>query len=510
MPDYDYVIVGGGTAGCVLAARLSQDPAARVLLLEAGNAGAGDAGDDPAGWPRLIGSAADWGGPTVPQAEAGPVIYPRGKVLGGSGAINAMAHIRGHRGVYDAWAASGADGWGYSGLLPYFKRSEDTAAGRDPELRGTRGPVRVAPVPEAGRHPAARAFATALGALGYPATEDLSGRRQEGVAWPDLAVAGGHRVSPAAAYLRPARGRPNLTVQTGCLVTRLIVAGGRCAGVSFVRDGAAGTAEQAHAAQEVILCAGAVGSPQLLMLSGLGPAGHLSALGIDVLADRPGVGSNLQDHPVVTASYACAAPARTSAYNHGETYAALSSPQAGGWPDLQLFPILLPVAPPGRERPDIRFALAASVVAPASRGTVRLASARPDAAPLVDPGFLTAAADLDRMEAALSIIRRAAASAAMSELGLREIWPGPDASGGDGLRAWARSAVGSYYHPAGTCRIGPAADPEAVADSRLRVHGIAGLRVADASVMPVIPNAPLHATVLAIAEKAADLISASA
>jgi len=395
---------------------------------------------------------------------------------------------------------------GYAGLLPYFKRSEDTGKERHLELRGTRGPIRVAPVPEASRHPVAQAFATALCALGYPVTEDLSGSRQEGVAWPDLAIADGHRVSPASAYLRPARHRPNLTVRTGSLATRLIIEGSRCTGVAYVRDGAV---EQAHAAQEVVLCAGAVGSPQLLMLSGIGPAGHLSALGIAVTADLPGVGSNLQDHPVATATYASAAPMRASGYNHGETYAALSSPQAGDWPDLQLFPILLPVAPPGRETPDMRFALAASVVAPASRGTVRLASASPDTAPLSNPGFLAASADLDRMAAGLGIIRLAAASAAMTELGIWEAWPGPGAGDSDGVRTWARSAVGSYYYPAGTCRIGPPADPEAVVNHQLRIHGITGLRVADASVMPVIPNAPLHATVLAIAEKAADLINRS-
>ena len=505
MTQYDYVIVGGGTAGCVLAARLSQDPAARVLLLEAGGAEPGGAGSDPAGWPQLLSSDADWGGLTVPQAAAGPVAYPRGRVLGGSGAINAMAHIRGHQGVYDAWADGGADGWSYSDLLPYFKRSEDTGKDRDPELRGTGGPVRVAPVPEAGRHPVARAFAMALCALGYPVTEDLSGRRQEGVAWPDLAIADGHRVSPASAYLRPALNRPNLTVRTGCLVTRLLMEASRCVGASYVCDDAV---EHVHAAEEVVLCAGAVGSPQLLMLSGIGPAGHLGALALGVVTDLPGVGSNLQDHPVVTATYAAAAPMHASGYNHGETYAAISSPLAGDWPDLQLFPILLPVAPPGREIPDARFALAASVVAPTSSGTVRLASAGLESAPLVDPGFLTASVDLDRLEDGLGIIRRAAASAAMSELGSWEAWPGLDTPDGDRLRTWARSAVGSYYHPAGTCRIGQATDPGSVVDPQLRVHGITGLRVADASVMPVIPNAPLHATVLAIAEKAADLINA--
>ena len=214
MTDYDYLIVGGGTAGCVLAARLSEDPAARVLLLEAGSAEPIPAMLVPAAWPGLVGSPADWAGTTTAQAGAGPLPYPRGRGLGGSGAINAMAHVRGHRAVYDAWAASGAAGWGYADLLPYFKRSED-AEGRDPALRGTGGPVRVAPVPEASRHPAAIALTEALCALGWPVTDDLSGARQEGVAWPDLAISGGRRVSPAGAYLLPALNRPNLTVLAG-------------------------------------------------------------------------------------------------------------------------------------------------------------------------------------------------------------------------------------------------------------------------------------------------------
>jgi choline dehydrogenase len=285
------------------------------------------------------------------------------------------------------------------------------------------------------------------------------------------------------------------------MVTGLQVRHGRCTGVSYIRDAAL---SQAQACGEVIVCAGAVGSPQLLLLSGIGPAGQLRALGIDPVADLPGVGENLQDHPIATACYATPAQLPRSRYNHGETYAALRSRLAGPYPDLHLFPILLPTAPAGRQPPAAGYALVASAVAPGSRGTLRLASPDPQAPPLIDPGFLRDERDLDRLEAGLAMIRQATASTAFSHVHA-EVWPGADVRSRAALRAWIRCTVGSYYHTAGTCRMGP--DPGAVTDLELRVRGVAGLRVADASVMPVIPNAPLNATVLAIAEKAADLIS---
>jgi choline dehydrogenase len=510
---YDYIVVGAGTAGCVLAARLTEEPGARVLLLEAGSAERTRAMTVPNAWPENLGSAADWGYVTTGQAGAGPLPYPRGRALGGSGAINAMAHVRGHPAVYDRWAADGAPGWGFADLLPWFRRTE-RAEGRDPALidralRGTDGPIRVAPA--AGRHPVARAFAEALTRNGCPVTDDLSGRAPEGVAWVDLAIADGERVSPADGYLRPALGRPNLDVATASVVTRLNMRHGRCTGVSYVRDGVAadasvdapaGTSAGTSAGGEVILAAGAIGSPYLLLRSGIGPAGALRALGIDPVADLPGVGENLQDHPIAKVCCATTAALPASRYNYGETYAALRSDLAGEVPDLHLFPILLPLPPgAGFPPPAAGFLLVAAAMTPDSRGTVRLAS--PQAPPLIDPGFLTDERDLDRLAAGLRMVRRVAAQASFG--GAVELYPGPEVRTDAALRDYIRRTVDSYYHPVGTCRMG--AGDDAVVDPGLRVRGVAGLRVADASIMPLIPNAHPHATVLAIAERAAALIT---
>jgi choline dehydrogenase len=487
MEGFDYVVVGGGTAGCVIAARLTENPDVRVLLLEAGDA-VGLA--TPDAWPRLLGSSADWRESTTPQADAGPLPYPRGRALGGSGAINAMAHIRGHRAVYDSWPV----GWRYDDLLPYFRRSEN-ARGRGPSMRGISGPVRVGPVPVAERHPLAQAFADGLASVGCPVSDDLSGRRQEGVCWPDLAIANGQRVSPVTAYLAPASGRTNLYVRPGCLATRLLISGSRCTGVSYLRDGAA---VEVAAAGEVIVCAGAIGSPKLLMQSGIGHPRQLRALGIPPVANIPAVGQNLRDHPAVMVCYETESAPVRSHYNHGEVYAAVRSPAAGRWPDLHLFPILLPIAPVRHKAPANGYAITASVVAPDSRGTVRLASADPLAPPLIDPGFLRGGRDLERLVAGIGLIRRAAARAAA--LSGAELHPGQ----GVDLRGYVRRAIGSYFHPAGTCRLGDG--EHAVVDRVLRVQGLDALRIVDASVIPLIPNAPLNATVLAIAEKAATLI----
>ncbi len=503
MSEFDYIVVGAGTAGCVLAARLSEDPGLRVLLIEAGSAERTRAMSVPNGWPGNLGSAADWGELTVDQAEAGPALYPRGKALGGSSAINAMAHVRGHRAVYDRWADAGAAGWGFADLLPYFKRSEQ-AEGRDPALRGTAGPIRVAPAQESDRHPVASAFVEALVADGYPVTDDLNGARQEGVAWIDLAIADGERVSSADGYLRPVLGRGNLKVATDCLVTGLLTDKGGCTGVSYLSQGAPA---RARAAGEVVVCAGAIGTPALLLRSGIGPADELRALGIDPVADLGEVGAGLRDHPVIMVSYASRDQLPVSRYNNGEACAALRSELAGDYPDLHLFTILLPLAPAGLEPPAAGYTLVAAVVAPESSGSLRLASAGPAAAPLIDPGFLTEGRDLDRLEAGVRIVRQAGAAPAFDGLRKAEVWPGPNVASSADLRGYIRHGVGSYYHPVGTCRMG--ADAAAVVDPQLRVQGVTGLRIADASVMPTITNAHPNATVLAIAERAADLIRSS-
>jgi choline dehydrogenase len=505
---FDYIVVGGGSAGCVVAARLAKDPSARVLLLEAGSSQRSRATTVPNAWPENLGSASEWRDATVPQAEAGPIVYPRGRTLGGSGAINGMAHTRGNRAVYDSWAAEGAKGWAFADLLPYFRRTE-SAPGHDPELRGQDGPIRVGAVPESSRHPVAAAFAAALTDSGWPATDDLSGPNPEGVCWVDLAIANGERVSPADGYVRPMLGNPNLVVRADCLVTTLRFTRGKCTGVSYVRNGAPALVS---CSREVILCAGAIGTPQLLLLSGIGPAKRLRNLGIRPVADAGDVGENLQDHPIALTSYATESPLPVSQYNHGEMYAALRSGLGGAVPDLHLFPILLPLTAAGNEPPPNGYALVASLVAPESRGSVRLASAHPQAPPLIDPGFLRAGRDLDRLAAGVTFVHQATQASAgqgfwseSSPGRHRRLYPGPDVRTDAGVRDYIRHAVGSYYHPVGTCRLG--ADDQAVVDLELRVQGIAGLRVADASVMPAIPNAHPHATVLAIAERAADLIS---
>jgi choline dehydrogenase len=497
---FDYVVVGAGSAGCVMAARLSENPRNRVLLLEAGPADGPANMAVPSAWPSLIGSEVDWGYATVPQLAAGGVArqYPQGKVLGGSSSINAMAFLRGHRTNYDEWAASGAAGWGYEDLLPFFKKSE-TAEGRDAAYRGTRGPMRVAPARRG--NPLSYAFLDAAVGVGYERSDDLNGQHQEGICWWDLNIVDGTRQSAADGYLRPVLDRANLTMLTMAMVHRLIVADGRCAGVEY---SVGGEVRQVYPQRETILGAGSIGSAQLLLLSGIGPAEHLSAVGVDVVVDLPGVGANLHDHGLAGVVYSAGRPVPAAQNNHGEIVAAVRTDCDLDAPDAQLFLIDVPYHPPSMPGPANGYTIAFTALHPRSRGSVRLTSADPAAAPLIDPNYFGDDRDMVAMLTALGIARKIGSSPGFDDWRDEEALPGPEAHDETGLRDYLRKDTDPYHHPVGTCRIGT--DQAAVVDPQLRVHGIDGLRVADASVMPAIPGANPNATVLAIAERAATLI----
>jgi choline dehydrogenase len=498
MTPYDYVVVGGGTAGSVVAARLTENPDVRVLLLEAGPADGPETMSVPGAWPTLIGSAVDWGYSTVPQRGLGGAVipYPRGRVLGGSSAINAMFHLRGHRSAIDAWEAAGAAGWGYDDLLPYFRRSEHTD-GLDAHYRGVLGPMR--PQRVASVNPPGRAALEAFQELGYPVSADLNGANAEGAAWNEVTIADGARQSAADAYLRPALDRPNLTVMTGAQVHKLVISGGRCTEVQYTHGG---ELQRAETDSEVVLCAGAIGSPQLLMLSGIGPADALRSHGLEPVVELAGVGANLSDHPFGLVVYSAARPLPQSGSGTADVVAAVRTDPALSAPNFHVAFAGFPLAPPAM-RGQSGFTIAFALLTPRSRGSVTLVSADPTVAPAIDPGFLSDERDVADMLAGLRVARAVGGSRAMASWRKDEVFPGAAVHDGEQLRR-SRS-IGTYFHPVGTCKIGT--DAAAVVDRRLRVHGVDGLRVADASVMPSLPAGNTNATVLAIAERAAAIIA---
>ncbi|MEA2241555.1 MAG: choline dehydrogenase [Solirubrobacteraceae bacterium] len=497
--DFDYVIVGAGSAGCVLAARLSEDPDARVLLLEAGGEASGvSAIADPRLWPTNAKTDVDWGYDTEVQPGTGRSHpFARGRVVGGSSAINGMIFLRGDPTVYDAWASAGNPGWDFESVLPYFKRSE-TVQGRDRRFRGSEGPLRPAPV--ARPHPIARSFIDACVEVGHPRADDVNGASRDGVALHDLNIVDGVRQSAADAYLTAAvRARPNLVIESGTRVLRLLLKSDRCAGVGVVADG---VQRDIHAAEEVILSAGVIDTPRLLMLSGIGPADELTEVGIAVAVDLPAVGRNLQDHTVTGLIYEARRTIPPATANHGEASLLWRSSAAEPACDLHLVMCDVPIT--SMPTPANCCTLLVANVRPASRGLTRLRSADPTQPPLIAPNFLGEESDLEKVLLGLATAREIAAAPAFGDWGLREVLPGADARAREALTVFVRAATETYNHASGTCRMGPGAD--SVVDSTLKVHGVEALRIADASIVPTIPNANTHATVVMIGEKAAGLI----
>jgi choline dehydrogenase len=444
-----------------------------------------------------MGSSADWADQTVAQqATGGRVAWPRGRGLGGSSSINAMNFVRGHRGGYDAWAEAGAKGWGFDELLPAFKRSEHTE-GRDPALRGIDGPLRPGPAVQG--HPIAAAGLEAAAQAGYPMARDISGGLEEGFGWCDLSIVDGRRQSAADAYLVPALDRPNLEVVTDALVQRLLIDDDGCRGVEY-RVGS--ETFVADCSGQVVLTAGAIGTPQLLMLSGIGPADQLKELGIEVVVDLPGVGANLHDHPMCGLVYESIRPVPPGMNNHGEVQGLLSTGIGEHGPDVQLMFVDVPLHADSLPGPEMGrgYTIAVSLVTPYSRGSVRLASPIPGAHPVIDPAYYTDDRDVDIVLAGLRMAHEIGAAPALSPWMGKAALPGPM----DDLRQYIRTNLRSYSHYAGTCAIGT--DERSVVDPSLYVHGIRNLRVADASVMPSPISANTNATVYAIAERAAELI----
>jgi choline dehydrogenase len=523
---FDYIIVGAGSAGCVLANRLTASGRYRVLLLEAGGRDSNIWIHIPLGYGKLFDDPrVNWLYKTEPEPELDNrrVIQPRGKVLGGSSSINGLLYIRGQHEDYDHWRQLGNAGWAFKDVLPYFKRAEDQQRGAD-ELHGVGGPLAVSDVSEP--HPLCEAFIEASVQAGYPRNDDFNGATQEGAGYFQLTTKNGRRWSTAVGYLRPARKRSNLAVVSDALATRVLFSGRRAIGVEY-RQG--NTTHTAYADGEVILSGGAFNSPQLLQLSGVGPASLLRGHGIAVIADMPGVGSDLQDHLQIRMQYRCTEPitmndvindwrhryteglrylvTRKGMLTIGAGYAAAfirTRPELAT-PDVQIHFLIFSADTAGATlHPFPGFMASVCQLRPESRGFVHIKSADPMAPPAIQPRYFTAQNDRDTIVAGLKALRGIMNQKVMRQYIAEELQPGEACVSDDDFLAFSRATATTVYHPTSTCRMG--SDPNAVVDERLRVHGFERLRVIDASIMPTVASGNTNAAAVMIGEKGADMI----
>lgn len=517
---YDYVIVGAGSAGCVLANRLSEDPSVKVLLLEAGGPDSRREIHIPAAFSKLFQTSCDWTYYTEeePQLENRKLYWPRGKVLGGSSSINAMIYIRGNTKDYDRWRELGNSGWSFADVLPYFKKSQNQERGPS-AYHGVGGPLNVCDL----RCPnlLSQAFVEAAGEAGFPRNPDFNAASQEGFGIYQVTQRDGRRHSAAAAFLRPVMQRRNLTVKTNAHASGILFEGKRAVGVSFQeKDGI----QQARAEREVILCGGAIGSPQLLMLSGIGPMKELRRFDIPVVCDLPGVGANLQDHPSVGLIYECLKPVSLAnaeklpavvrylcfkngplTSNVGEAGGFIKMSASSPTPEIQFHFGPAFFKNHGLETSkEHAFSFGPTLVRPRSAGSITLRSSSPLDSPHIHANYFADSRDLDLIVDGIKIARKIGNAPALAKYRGRELYPGPEVQTDEALRAFARKFAETLYHPVGTCKMGN--DSLAVVDSELRVHGIEGLRVVDASIMPTVPGGNTNAPTIMVAEKAADLI----